>query len=114
MWRAQVLADLQARQMASAEAVSVLEDAVSRRRWWVEQWPAGVEYAAGLVAQDVQDALIDRNGRTGRWPSCPVCAGLDHPLHIHPELGGPHPVWVCEETGTTVAALGELDRRLAW
>ena len=32
--RARVLADLQARRHATPQAVSVLEDAVSDRKWW--------------------------------------------------------------------------------
>lgn len=104
--RARVLADLEARQMANPAAVSALEDAVAARRWWAEQWPEGIVYVAGLVAQDVQDALFDEGGR---WPLCEGCGGGPvHPLHIHPELGGPDPVWICEETGATVAALGLL------
>jgi hypothetical protein len=104
--RARVLADLQARRHATPEAVSVLEDAVSDRRWWAEQWPEGEVYVAGLVAQDVQDALFDT---VGRWPLCLACAsGPEHALHIQPDLGGPDPVWVCEETGEPVAALGSL------
>ena len=54
--RARVLADLQARGHATPGAVSALEDAVSSRTWWAEQWPEGVVYVAGLVAQDVQVA----------------------------------------------------------
>jgi hypothetical protein len=104
--RARVLADLQARRHATPEAVSALEDAVSDRRWWAEQWPEGEVYVAGLVAQDVQDALFDT---VGRWPLCLGCqSGPEHALHIHPDLGGPDPVWVCEETGEPVAALGSL------
>jgi hypothetical protein len=105
--RAAVLADLQARQQATAQAVSALEDALEQRRWWAEQWPEGTMYVAGLVAQDVQDALLDS---AGRWPLCLDCpGGSPHPLYIHPDLGGPDPVWVCEQSGTTVAPLGGLD-----
>ena len=85
----------------------MLEEAMSQRRWWVGQWPDGLTYAAGLVAQDVQAALLDA-GR--RWPECRLC-DADGPLHtlaIEPDLGGPDPVWVCEEAGAEVAALGEL------
>lgn len=104
--RARVLADLQARNHATPSAVSALEDAVSARKWWAEQWPQGTVYVAGLVAQDVQDALFDT---VGRWPLCLICEdGPDHALHIQPDLGGPDPMWVCEETGEPVAALGEL------
>ncbi|MFT4286122.1 hypothetical protein [Nocardioides sp.] len=105
--RARVLADLNSRGLATATVVSALEDAVSERGWWVSQWPEGSMYVAGLVAQDVQDALAD----TGqRWP---LCVGCDehsplHILYISPDLGGPDPVWVCEETGDIVAPLGGL------
>lgn len=103
--RARVLADLQSRGRASAEAVSALEDAVSAREWWADQWPEGAQYVAGLVAQDVQDALFET---VGRWPLCTGCEGPEHALYIQPDLGGPDPVWVCEETGEPVAALGRL------
>ena len=105
--RAAVLADLQARRCADAEAVSALEDALEQRRWWAEQWPEGTVYVAGLVAQDVQDALYET---AGRWPVCLACGknAPEHPLYIQPDLGGPDPVWVCEESGTAVAPLGRL------
>jgi hypothetical protein len=107
--RARVLADLQARDHATPAAVSVLEDAVSDRRWWAEQWPEGEVYVAGLVAQDVQDALFET---VGRWPICLSCKDAPvHALYIQPDLGGPDPEWVCEETGQPVAALGKLSPR---
>ena len=107
--RARVLADLEARQQATATVVSVLEEAVAARRWWAEQWPEGEMYVAGLVAQDVQDAVVDAGGR---WPECPVCPGAPvHALQIQPDLGGPDPVWVSEESGTPVAELGRLSSR---
>lgn len=110
--RALVLADLEARGVASAGTVSVLDEACSQRRWWVEQWPQGAAYVAGLIAQDVQDTLVDLRGRTdgtGLWPVCRACQdGPVHTLHIQPDLGGPDPAWVCEETGTVVADLGRL------
>jgi hypothetical protein len=99
--RALVLADLQARRRATPDAVSVLEDAMSARTWWAEQWPEGEAYVAGLVAQDVQDALFET---VGRWPVCLGCEGPEHALYIQPDLGGPDPVWVCEESGEPVAA----------
>ncbi|MER8236557.1 hypothetical protein ACIRQY_31275 [Streptomyces sp. NPDC101490] len=103
--RALVLADLAARDVAEAEVVSMVEDAVTHRRWWVEQWPEGVEYVAGLVAQDVQDALLERYGR---WPLCPVCDSDDpHALDVEPELG-PDPHWVCAKQGVAVAPVGGL------
>lgn len=104
--RALVLADLGARGLDDAVGVSLLEEAVSTRRWWVEQWPDGEAFAAGLVAADVQDALFDRGQR---WPLCRTCATLEeHALQVEPELGGPDPTWVCESSGRAVARLGEL------
>ncbi|MEV6395530.1 hypothetical protein AB0M39_12260 [Streptomyces sp. NPDC051907] len=105
--RALVLADLAARDVADATVVSLVEDSVTHRRWWVEQWPEGVEYVAGLVAQDVQDALLERYGR---WPLCPVCdVGDPHALEVEPELG-PDPHWVCGKAGVIVARVGGLPR----
>jgi hypothetical protein len=108
--RSRVLADLQARNHASSHAVNALEDAVADRKWWAEQWPAGEAYVAGLVAQDVQDALFDGSFEgAGRWPVCLDCDGKPvHALHIQPDLGGPDPVWVCEESGREIAPLGRL------
>ena len=112
--RASVLADLQARGVANAVTVSALDEACSQRRWWLEQWAEGVDYVGGLIAQDVQDALVDLHGRTdlaGLWPVCRQCGDAPlHALHIEPDLGGPDPTWVCEESGTVVAQLGQLGR----
>jgi hypothetical protein len=103
--RALVLADLVAGEVAEADVVSLVEDSVIERRWWVEQWPEGLEYVAGLVAQDVQDALLERYGR---WPLCPVCGSGDpHALDVEPELGA-DPHWVCHKAGVRVAAVGSL------
>lgn len=103
--RARVLADLTASDVARADVVSLVEDAVSHRRWWVEQWPEGVTFVDGLVAQDVQDALLERYGR---WPLCPVCGGSDlHALEVEPALGE-NPRWVCGKTATAVARVGSL------
>lgn len=104
--RARVLADLEARQLGTAIAVSVLEDACSAREWWAQQWPEGSVYVAGLVAQDVQDALFEM---IGRWPICLTCPDVpEHALYIQPDLGGPDPMWVCEEREEIAAALGFL------
>ncbi|MBZ5738655.1 hypothetical protein [Nocardioides mangrovi] len=105
--RARVLADLEARHHATSAAVSALEDAVAQRKWWADQWPEGATYLAGLVAQDVQDALFET---VGRWPVCLTCGNgaPQHALYIQPDLGGPDPVWVCEESGDVIAPLGGL------
>ncbi|MCX3060273.1 hypothetical protein [Streptomyces beihaiensis] len=107
--RALVLADLKAGDVAEADIVSLVEESIASRRWWVEQWPEGVEYVTGLVAQDVKDALLERYGR---WPLCPVCtpdphAGGPHALDVEPELGA-DPHWVCSEAGVVVAPVGGL------
>lgn len=106
--RAAVHADLAATDICTAEVVSLLEDAVTHRRWWVEQWPDGADFLPGLVAQDMQDALLER---FGRWPLCPLHAdeGDPHPLSVEPELG-PDAHWVCGLAGAVVAAVGELPR----
>lgn len=105
--RARVLADLESTGVADPGTVSVLEEAVSSRRWWLSQWAEGQAYVAGLVAQDVQDELLQSHGR---WPLCAVCEDATHALYVHPELGGPDPVWVCEESGRAVAPVGGLSR----
>ena len=104
--RALVLHDLEATSAADAGSVSALEASVTTRRWWAAQWEEGKKYVAGLIAQDVQDALLQD---IGRWPLCHACDHLDpHALYNHPELGGPDPTWVCESTGRPVAPLGGL------
>ena len=106
--RALVLHDLEATSAADPSSVSALETAVATRRWWAAQWEEGKAYVAGLVAQDLQDALLETRGR---WPLCRACDHLDpHALYVHPELGGPDPQWVCEHSGIEVAPLGFLTR----
>ena len=106
--RALVLHDLEATATAGPASVSALEASVTTRRWWASQWQEGRLYVAGLVAQDVQDALLSE---IGRWPLCTACDDLEpHALYIHPELGGPEPTWVCEHSGINVAPLGKLTR----
>ncbi|MGN6330616.1 MAG: hypothetical protein ACTHOD_03065 [Motilibacteraceae bacterium] len=100
--RALVLHDLAAYGAATADVVDLVEDVVSERRWWVEQWPSGAEFVAGQVAQDVQDRLLDTEGR---WPTCRLHE--DAPLAVEPELG-PDPHWVCPEGCGVVAPLGAL------
>jgi hypothetical protein len=103
--RALVLRDLEATDVATAEHVSLLEHAVTERRWWLSQWQEGRPYVAGLVAQDVQDALL---ATAGRWPLCRLCETPTHALYVEPDLGGPDPHWVCEESGSVVAPVGGL------
>ncbi len=103
--RALVLHDLQARGLADAVSVSMLESALAGRGWWVDQWADGVAYVGGLVAQDVQDSLFDK---ATRWPLCTDCAvAVEHALRVEPELGA-DPHWVCEESASVVARVGAL------
>lgn len=103
--RASTLRDLSARRLDDAAGVSVLEQAVSERRWWLSQWEEGAPFVAGLVAQDVQDTLFDRGVR---WPTCTACdQAAEHSLSLEPALD-PAPRWVCPESGIDVAALGGL------
>lgn len=102
--RALVLRDLVTRGLDNAHVVSVLEDCIAQRRWWVSQWAEGARYVEGLVAQDVQDTLFDE---ATRWPVCACADPAEHSLSIHPELG-PDPRWVCSQSGEVVAPLGEL------
>jgi len=103
--RARALHDLQARGLADAVGVSVLEEAVSQRRWWVAQWEQGAGFVAALAAQDVQDNLFDAGVR---WPRCTSCDQTAvHSLTLEPELD-PDPHWVCTESGIKVAELGRL------
>jgi hypothetical protein len=107
--RARVLADLTAAGLATADSVSILEEARAERRWWADEWPEGVAYVAGQVAQDVQEALLDRG--TARWPLCRLCPpdhAPAHELRITPELG-PDPTWICERSDAVAAPLGHLD-----
>jgi len=103
--RARVLADLAAQGLVDPHTVSLVEDAVSQRRWWLSQWAQGESFIDGLVAQDVQDVLFDE---ARRWPLCAGCADpVEHSLSIEPELG-PDPHWVCHKAGVKVAAVGTL------
>ena len=102
--RALVLHDLAACGAGSAAFVDVVEDVVTERRWWVEEWPEGAAYVAGQVAQDVQDRLLDEGVR---WPACPLHADADHSLHIEPELGA-ESWWACTVDGSPIAPLGAL------
>jgi hypothetical protein len=103
--RALVLHDLESTGVADPDTVSLLEESVSQRGWWLEQWPEGRDFVVGLVAQDVQDALLEKSGR---WPLCTACEESTHALYVDPDLGGPDPTWVCEEAGIVVAPIGGL------
>lgn len=100
--RAQVLHDLAARGADTADVVDRVEAAVTRRRWWVQRWPDGAALVGGQIAQDVQDVMIDTEGR---WPVCPV--HRDEAMALEPELGE-DPEWVCEHGCGPVAPLGAL------
>jgi hypothetical protein len=107
--RALVLHDLMACGMDSPRTVSIVDDVLTERRWWVDQWPDGAVYVACLVAQDVQEALLEE---VGPWPLCELSHDEDdrpHELRVAPDLGeDPH--WVCEEQGFVVAPVGALPR----
>jgi hypothetical protein len=103
--RALVLHDLESTGVADPGTVSLLEESVAQRGWWLDQWPEGRDFVVGLVAQDVQDALLERSGR---WPLCTACEHSTHALYVDPDLGGPDPAWVCEEAGLVVAPIGSL------
>lgn len=106
--RALVLRDLAAQGLVDAHTVSVVEECVSQRRWWLSQWQQGASFVDGLVAQDVQDALFDE---ARRWPVCTDCPDpVEHSLSIEPELG-PDPHWVCSESGAVIGPLGALQVR---
>ena len=53
----------------TAATVSVVDEVVTARQWWVDEWPDGAAFVTCLVAQDVQEALLDQ---VGRWPLCSV------------------------------------------
>ena len=105
--RARMVHDLAARGLDSPRAVSIVDEVLTQRRWWVDQWPDGSAYVACLVAQDVQEALLET---VGRWPLCSRDHGkhdAQHELRVTPDLGeDPH--WVCEEDGLVVAPVGAL------
>jgi hypothetical protein len=109
--RARVLHDLAACGLDTAATVSVVDEVLTARRWWVDEWPDGAVFVTCLVAQDVQEALLDQ---VGRWPVCSLPHDVDdeplaHELRVTPDLGeDPH--WVCEEGGVVVAPVGALGR----
>ena len=88
-------------------AVSVLEDAVAAREWWAEQWPEGEVYVAGLVAQDVQDALFET---AGRWPVCLDCGDARRSTRCtsSPTSAAPTRCGSARSRGDVVAPLGGL------
>lgn len=112
--RARVLHDLATCGLDTAPVVSVVDEVLTARRWWVDQWPDGAQYLACLVAQDVQEALL---ARVGRWPLCRLrhdqrshdAEPQPHELRVSPDLGA-DPHWVCEERGVVVAPIGALGR----
>ncbi len=108
--RALVVHDLVARDLDTARTVSLVDEVLAQRRWWIEQWPAGKSYVACLVAQDVQEVLLER---VGSWPLCShdhVDGEREpHYLRVAPDLGT-NPHWVCEHAGVVIAPVGALPR----
>ncbi len=104
--RALVLHDLSTCGADTPRLVDVLEDVISERRWWVEEWPEGAAYVAGQVAQDVQDRLLDAGVR---WPPCPRHSNESspHELRVEPDLGI-ESYWACTVDGVMIAPLGAL------
>jgi len=80
----------------------VVQQCVASRQWWLEQWAEGAPFLLCLLAQDVQEAVRERQPL---WPVCPEHG--DHPLFVEPDLGT-DPFWVCERSGLPVAAVGSL------
>ncbi len=103
--RALVLRDIVACGADVHGIVDVLDAAVREREWWVQRWPEGIEFLAGQVAQDVQDRLVDTEGR---WPPCPQHP--DEALQLEPPMGA-DPHWICGRGCGEIAALGELPRQ---
>lgn len=96
-----------ARDVADPRWDGALDDAVAHRAWWLEQWPAGAPHVLGLLAQDVQEAVHQRDPL---WPPCtePTCPEVGrHALFVEPDLG-PDPFWTCHTTGLPVAGVGVL------
>ena len=96
-----------ARDVADATWDAALDAAAEHRRWWLSQWADGAPHVLGLLAQDVQEAVHERDPG---WPACtePSCPAVGgHPLLVEPDLG-PDPFWTCHRTGLPVAAVGRL------
>lgn len=107
MARAAALRDLGAYGFDDARIVSMLDDVVAQRRWWLDQWPEGEAFLPGLIAQDLQDTLLDAGTY---WPQCRTCDGdVVHCLHVDPPLDA-NPSWVCDEGAVIVAAIGTLGK----
>jgi len=100
--RALVLHDIVACRADVPGIVDVLDAAVHEREWWVRKWPEGAQYLAGQVAQDVQDHLVDTEGR---WPPCPLHA--EEALQLEPPMDA-DPRWICGLGCGEIAALGTL------
>jgi hypothetical protein len=96
-----------ARDVADPAWDDALDSAVAHRRWWLGQWSAGAPHVLGLLAQDVQEAVHERDPQ---WPPCSeaTCPAVGtHPLLVEPDLG-PDPFWTCHRTGLPVASVGSL------
>ncbi|MEO8329587.1 MAG: hypothetical protein ABI586_06255 [Candidatus Nanopelagicales bacterium] len=100
--RSRLLHDLGSTTAVTNIHVDALENALTARRAWVEPWPEGVAFLACLVAQDLQESLVDV---AGRWPMCR--ADGSHQLHVEPDLGD-DPRWVCQECSIVAGPVGGL------
>ena len=95
--------DLTVTARLTAASEVALTASLETRGWWLAQWPEGGEHLVGLVAQDVQEWVHDNVDSD--WPLCPE--HRDHALFVEPDLG-PHPFWVCHQSGLPLASVGEL------
>lgn len=93
------------RQVVQQAAETVQRDLGDGR--WLEHWPDGAPHVLGLLAQDVQEAVHERDRG---WPPCPepTCdLRGQHCLVVEPDLGS-DPFWTCDRTGLPVAPIGWL------
>lgn len=104
--RAAAVRDLCACGHDDATTVSLLDEVVAARRWWLDEWPDGEAFLPGLIAQDLQDTLLDAGVR---WPQCSHCDDeVVHSLHVDPPLDA-EACWVCDRAAVVVARVGELN-----
>ena len=80
--RAMVLHDLAARGFDDAVMVSLLEDAVAGRQWWLDQWPDGAEHIAARRPRSVQEEYEDRRLWIEQYTGQTV-RGNREPVDVH-------------------------------